>query len=204
MMRRLLSVLLLGLILVAPAARAGDGSEAEALVRRAVEDASATFAGGPFSREESGAKVAALVSRYADIAYECELILGRHWRKATPEQRDTFSGLLIPFFVATYAELIDGPPGSVKVETLGVEERQDGVVVKARMVLSPTESVPLSFVVLRAPSGRLVITDVIAEGAGLLTTIRSDFTSVIRAAGGDVEALFTAMRGKIQAAAPKG
>lgn len=204
MIRRLFSLLALGLVLFAPPASAGDGPEAEALVRQAVEDASATFAGGPFSREESGAKVAGLVSRYADIAYESELILGRHWRKATPDQRETFTGLLIPFFVATYAEMIDGPPGSVKVETLGVEERQDGVLVKARMILSPTESVPLSFIVQRAPSSRLVITDVIAEGAGLLTTIRSDFTSVIRSGGGDIETLFKAMRAKIKATQPKG
>lgn len=204
MIRRLLSLLVLGLILFAPPVRAGDGPEAEALVRQAVEDAASTFAGGPFSREESGTKVAGLVSRYADIAFESELILGRHWRKASAEQRDTFTGLLIPFFVATYAELIDGPPGSVKVETLGVEERQDGVLVKARMILSPTDSVPLSFIVQRAPSGRLVITDVIAEGAGLLTTIRSDFTSVIRSGGGDIETLFKAMRGKIDAARSKG
>lgn len=198
-MKAVVSLALAILLLAVQPARAAGGPEAEALVRQAVADAAATFAGGPFSREVSREKVAALVSKYGDIAYESELILGRHWRKATQAQKDTFVSLLIPFFVATYAELIDNSSGSTQVEVLGSEEREDGVLVKARMILSPQDSVVLSFVITRSPAGRLVITDVIAEGAGLLTTIRSDFTSVVRGAGGNIEVLFDAMRKKIDA-----
>lgn len=199
-MRSLLSALLALLMGLALPAAAADGPEAEALVRQAVAEASAAFAGGPFSREVSREKVADLVNRFGDIEYESELILGRHWRKASPEQRSTFASLLIPYFVSTYAELIDNPTGTAQVEVLGSEERPDGVLVRARMVLSPQDSVVLSFVIARSPAGRLAIVDVIAEGAGLLTTIRSDFTSVVRSGGGNVEVLFDAMRRKIAAA----
>ncbi|WP_081609010.1 MlaC/ttg2D family ABC transporter substrate-binding protein [Paramagnetospirillum caucaseum] len=181
---------------------AADGPEAEALVKRAAADAAASFAGGPFSREVSRDKITALVGKYGDIAYESELILGRYWRKATPGQKDAFVSLLIPFFVATYAELIDNSSGSTQVEVLGSEERADGVLVKTRMILSPQDSVVLSFVIVRNPAGRLVVSDVIAEGAGLLTTIRSDFTSVVRNAGGNIEVLLDAMRRKIETAPP--
>lgn len=187
------------LFAVSPAMAAG-GPEAEALVKQAAADAASTFAGGPFGRDVNHQKITALVSKYGDIAYESELILGRYWRKASPAQQDGFVSLLIPFFVATYAELIDNKSGSTQVEVLGSEERADGVLVKARMILSPQDSVILSFVVTRSPAGRLVIIDVIAEGAGLLTTIRSDFTSVIRNAGGSVDALLDAMRKKIDTA----
>ncbi|WP_170958886.1 ABC transporter substrate-binding protein [Magnetospirillum sp. 15-1] len=201
-MLRLLGLLVAGLLFVVQPARAADGPEAEALVKQAVAESAATFAGGPFSREQSREKVIALVSKYGDITYESELILGRYWRKATQEQKDTFASLLIPFFVSTYADMIDNNSGSTQVEVLGSEERADGVLVRTRMVLSPQENVELAFVIVRNPAGRQVVSDVIAEGAGLLTTIRSDFTSVIRSAGGNIEALFDAMRKKI-AAPPK-
>jgi phospholipid transport system substrate-binding protein len=201
-MSRLLGLLVAALLLCGRPALAADGPEAEALVGQAVAEASAAFAGGPFSREVSRDKVSALVNRFGDIEYESELILGRYWRKATPEQRSAFASLLIPYFVSTYAELIDNPTGTARVEVLGSEERTDGVLVRARMVVSADESVVLSFIIVRSPAGRLVITDVIAEGAGLLTTIRSDFTSVVRGAGGNIEVLFDAMRRKIAAAAP--
>jgi phospholipid transport system substrate-binding protein len=196
------SVLAALLLFAAAPARAADGPAAESLVKQAVADAATSFAGGPFSRDVSNQKVAALVNKYGDLAYESELILGRHWRKADAAQKETFLSLLIPFFVATYAELTDNSTGSTQVEVLSSEERADGVLVKSRMIISREDSVILSFVVTRNPAGRLVITDVIAEGAGLLTTIRSDFTSVIRGAGGNIEALFDAMRKKI-GAAPK-
>ncbi|EME68175.1 ABC-type transport system protein [Paramagnetospirillum caucaseum] len=98
--------------------------------------------------------------------------------------------------------MIDNSSGSTQVEVLGSEERADGVLVKTRMILSPQDSVVLSFVIVRNPAGRLVVSDVIAEGAGLLTTIRSDFTSVVRNAGGNIEVLLDAMRRKIETAPP--
>lgn len=205
MMRNVAWLALVGLLLLVQPAKAADGPEAEALVKNAAAEAAASFAGGPFTREQSRDKVVALVTKFGDIAYESELILGRYWRKASPEQQGTFTALLVPFFVSTYADLIDNSKGTdhTQVEVLGSEERADGVLVRAKMVLSPEDSVVLSFVVVRTPAGRLVISDVIAEGAGMLTTIRSDFTSVIRANGGKLEALFDAMRKKIAAAGMK-
>lgn len=196
-MLRLMGLLVVSLLLVVQPARAGDGPAAEALVKQAVADATAAFAGGPFSREVSRDKVSALVSKYGDIAYESELILGRYWRKATEPQKDSFVSLLIPFFVATYAELIDNKSGSTQVVVLGSEEMADGVVVKARIMQPAEEGVDLSFVISRSPAGKLVISDAIAEGVGLVTTIRSDFTSVVRGAGGNLDVLLDAMRKKI-------
>ncbi|KIL97012.1 ABC-type transport system involved in resistance to organic solvents auxiliary component [Paramagnetospirillum magnetotacticum MS-1] len=202
-MLRLFGLLIAGVLLLAQPARAEDGAAAEALVKQAIADAAASFAGGPFSREESRDKIIALVSKYGDITYESELILGRYWRKASQEQKDSFVSLLVPFFVATYAELIDNKSGATQVEVKGSEERADGVLVKARIIQKEEEGVDLSFIISRNLAGRLVISDAMAEGVGLITTIRSDFTSVIRNGGGNVDVLLDAMRKKI-AALPAG
>ncbi|MBI3444265.1 MAG: ABC transporter substrate-binding protein [Magnetospirillum sp.] len=183
-------------------AAALDGPTAEALVRSAVADASASFAGGPFTREQTRAKVAALVEKYADITFESELILGRYWRKATPEQQGTFSSLLIPFFVATYGSLMDNAPVRPEMVFLGTETRADAFVVHTKLKPSVDDEVNLDFVVLQSPAGKAVISDATAEGVALVTTIRSDFTSVIRNAGGNIAVLLDAMRKKIDAPPP--
>lgn len=203
MLRRALICLVLAMpmVLSRPAA-ALDAPAAEALVRNAVADATASFAGGPFTRDQARSKIAALVEKYADITFESELILGRYWRKAEPVQRETFTSLLIPFFVATYGEMMDNAPTKPEMVFLGSEPRPDGFIVHTQLKPAPDDVVSLDFIVVQSPAGKPVISDATAEGAALVTTIRSDFTSVIRSAGGNIEVLLDAMRKKIAAPPP--
>lgn len=198
----LFCLVLAALVALTRPAEALDAPAAEALVRNAVADATSSFAGGPFTREQTRTKVSALVEKYADITFESELILGRYWRKAEPAQKDTFTSLLIPFFVATYGELMDNAPVKPEVQILGAEARTDGFVVHTQLKPAPDEVVALDFIIVETPAGKVVISDALAEGVALATTIRSDFTSVIRGAGGNIEVLFEAMRKKIAAPPP--
>jgi phospholipid transport system substrate-binding protein len=194
---RVFAGVLLGGMLIASSARALEPAAAEAVVRDAVADASTAFEGGPFGRDEKRARVGRLVEKYADIPYESELLLGRHWRKASPEQRQTFVDLLIPFFVATYGEMIDGAKVKPEVTVLGSQAVPDGIVVLSVLKTPGEEAVKVNWTVATMASGRTVITDLVAQDIGLVTTLKADFTSVIRSAGGDIEALFAAMRKKI-------
>ena len=110
--------------------------------------------------------------------------------------------LLIPFFVATYGEMMDNAPTKPEVVFQGVEPRAEGFVVHTLLKPAPDEVVSLDFIVVETPAGKAVISDALADGVGLVTTIRSDFTSVIRGAGGNLEVLFEAMRKKIAAPPP--
>jgi len=142
-----------------------------------------------------------MVEKYADVPYESEQLLGRHWRKAGPEQQQVFAGLLIPFFVATYGEMIDGAKTTPQVTFVGTEARGEGVMVHTIIKPQDDDAVPIDWLIVTAPGGKVVIGDLIAEDIGLVTTMKSDFTSVIRSAGGDIEALFKAMRKKIEGGA---
>jgi phospholipid transport system substrate-binding protein len=188
---------LLGALLVARPAMALEPVAAEDVVRSAIADATKAFVGGPFTTEEARAKIGMMVAKYADVPYEAEQLLGRYWRKAGPDQRQTFSDLLIPFFVATYGEMIDGAKSTPKIDFMGTEPRGEGILVHTLITAQGEEPVPVDWLVQTMPDGRTVITDLVAEDIGLVTTMRSDFTSVIRAGGGDMEALFKAMRKKI-------
>jgi len=187
----------LGLLLASPA-RALEAAAAEAVVRSAVADASAAFEGGPFSRDEKRARVSRLVEKYVDLSFESELLLGRHWRKASPERRRTFTELLIPFFVSTYGSMVDSAKVTPEVEVVGSQPGGGAVVVVHTLLKTPGETpVTVDWTVTGLETGRTVITDLVAQDIGLVTTLKADFTAVIRSAGGDIEALFAAMRRKI-------
>ena len=198
-MSRVLALAFAVLMLLARPAAALETAEAEGLVRNAVADATAMFVGGPFSKDETRARIHAMVNKYADLPFESELLLGRYWRKATPEQQATFADLLVPFFVATYGEMIDGAQDKPSVQFQGAENQgaQNVVVHSLLVVPGDPETVKIDWTVTATPTGKLIVSDIVADGVGLVTTIKSDFTAVIRGAGGNIEALFDAMRKKI-------
>ena len=193
-------LVVLGLSLPGRPAAAMDVATAEGVVNSAIADASAAFVGGPFTPEEARAKIAMMVAKYADVPYESEQLLGRYWRKATPAQQQTFTDLLVPFFVATYGEMINGAKSTPQIQFVGTEAHGDGMMVHTVIKPQDDDPVPVDWLIVTTPGGKTVIGDLVAEDAGLVTTMRSDFTSVIRSAGGDIEALFKAMRKKIDIA----
>lgn len=198
--KALTCLMLLGMLLLGRpvAAAALDAATAEGVVKGAIADATAAFVGGPFTQDEARAKIAFMVEKYADVPYESEQLLGRYWRKATPTQQKDFSDLLVPFFVATYGDMINGAKSAPRIDFVATEAQGESFMVHTLIQPQGEEAVPIDWLILISPSGKLVVGDLIAEDIGLVTTMRSDFTSVIRSAGGNIEALFSAMRKKIE------
>ncbi|OAN45642.1 hypothetical protein A6A04_07035 [Paramagnetospirillum marisnigri] len=170
---------------------------AETLVRAVVADANATLGGGPHSVVEKRARLSALVEKYADISYESELLLGRYWRKASSAQQEAFTGLLVPFFVATYGEMVDAADVKPDVVFLGADPSGDAVQVRTQLVTQGQNPVDVKWLVAQAPSGKVVVADIVADGVSIITTLKSDFTSVVRMGGGNLDVLLDAMRKKI-------
>ncbi|MDO8608625.1 MAG: ABC transporter substrate-binding protein [Phaeospirillum sp.] len=197
-------LVLFGLALWGRPASALDAATAEGVVKSAIADSISAFVGGPFTQDEVRAKITMMVEKYADVPYESEQLLGRHWRKASPAQQKAFTDLLVPFFVATYGGMIDGAKSAPKIEFVGTEARGEAILVHTNVKPQGEEPVPIDWLILISPAGKLVVGDLIAEDIGLVTTMKADFTSVIRSGGGDIEALFTAMRKKIQGAESAG
>ncbi|WP_161539621.1 MlaC/ttg2D family ABC transporter substrate-binding protein [Paramagnetospirillum kuznetsovii] len=180
-------------------AEALEADVAEKLVRSVVAEAGTAFNGATLSVEEKRARISALVAGNADINYISELLLGRYWRKALPEQRQVFTDLLIPYFVATYGSMIDDAKTKPDVVFRASERRDDVVIVHTGLVNSGAEPMPVDWLVVVSPAGKVGVADVVVDNISMVTTIRSDFTAVVRAGGGNVEILFDAMRKKIAA-----
>jgi phospholipid transport system substrate-binding protein len=175
-----------------------DEAGARTLVNGVVVDALAAFAGRKPTVPEAQASLAMLIDRYSDMPYESEQILGRYWQKASPEQQRQFATLLRRFVVVTYGSMMDGVPADIRIDIRDVERTTgDRFVVHSTTLNSDGSATAVDWVVAATPGGKPVIADIVVDGAGMVPTMKADFTSVVRGASGRLEALFDPIRRKI-------
>ena len=197
-MKRLAAALLLPLaLLVARPAVAVDVDQARMLVRSAANDSLAAFAGKKQTPAESQAALRQIISRYSDMDTVSRYLLGRYWSRASPEVRQEFSGLLKRFLITAFGGLIKDVASDDRIEIKGAEVQGDRVVVHSLSLSVGEDPTPVDWVVADTTAGHPVIVDLSVDGVTVVTTMQADFTSVIRSAGGKLEALFEPLRRKI-------
>ncbi len=188
---RLLPWLALGLLAAAaaglPAARAAAAGP-EQLVRDITAQVRQALARQAGRIAEDPAVVHRIVEAHVlphvDFERMSRLVLGKHWRRATPDQRrrfvEGFRALLVRTYSTALADSADieidflpsrpGPgPGEVEVRT---EIRQPGGL-----------GIPVSYRLHRATDGRWKAYDMSIEGVSLVGTYRSSFGAEIERAG---------------------
>lgn len=145
------------------------------------------------------ARFRGLVSRYFALDAIGRWVLGRHWRRATPAEREIYLGLFEDLIVYGYAERF----GEYAGETLEVE----------RAVVDSADTVTVFSHVVRAETGDRLgvdwrvahtddtyrIVDILVGGTSLSHTMRSDFASTVRQSGGNVDGLIGVLRDKVAA-----
>ena len=172
---------------------------ARALVQAASADMLKSFAGKDLSHDEAKAAMQRLVDRYCDMGVESRQILGRYWSRAAPTQQKEFEGLLNRFFVSAVGGMIHRVPADLSITVQSAERDGDDRVVVHSLASVPNDpGSAVHWVVMGDRSGRLVITDVSADGVALVTTLKDDFTAVMRAAGGELVSLSASLRTKVE------
>ena len=190
--------LALPVVVCGRSAAAIEPEAASALVRAASADMLQSFAGKELSHDEAKAAMQRLVDRYCDMGVESRQILGRYWSRALPTQQREFQGLLNRFFVVAVGGMIHRVPADLRIEVQSAERDGGERVVVHSLAFEPNHpGAAVHWVVMGDSGGRLVITDVSAEGVGLVTTLKDDFTAVVRAAGGELVSLSASLRTKV-------
>ena len=131
-----------------------------------------------------------LLQQGFDVAFMGRFVMGRHWRRVGPEQRDDYQRVFGEFLVKTYASRLGGYAG----ETFGVSGvqpagKKDSLV---HTVINRPSSPPLKASWrVREINGQPRIIDVMVEGISMVVTQRFEFASVIQRNGVDglIEAL---------------
>lgn len=174
-------------------ATTGDPQAAQALLTEVAESLLAAMRAEDFRKDEAG--IQDLVDRvllpHVDFGRASRLVLGKHWRTATPEQRVRFEaefrGFVIRFYTTALAEWlktnevptapvqigqVHGHPGDVVVEVPSKFKRPDG------------SEVDVGYRVYWVGDAWKVI-DVSVGGISMVTNYRASFASEIAQIGLD-------------------
>ena len=115
-----------------------------------------------------------------------QLVLGRNWKTATPDQRTRFEAAFKDSLIRTYARAMLDYHDSVKAEwsPLKAEAGATDVNVNAKIVRQNAPPIPLVFSV-HTVADEWKIYDISVENISLITNFRSQLNSEIKASGLD-------------------
>ncbi len=177
-------------------------SEAEArqFIETLADQAISALTPPDISREERERRCRVLLRDNFGIETIGQFVLGRHWRAASPEERQEFMKLFEDFIVSTYADRFSRYSGQ-RLDVYGAttEPETGDVIVKSQIERTGGAPVQVDWRV-RSQTDGLKIVDVYVEGVSMGVTQRSDFASVIRNNGGTITGLLGEMRKRVHSA----
>lgn len=121
-----------------------------------------------------------------DTRYITQLILARHWRTATEQQRARFEVAFKNMLVHSYANALVEYHDSVKAEWQPLRMAPDSkdVTVQSKLLRQNGQPLPIGFA-MRLKDGQWKVYDIVIENLSLITSFRSQVNSEIKRAGLD-------------------
>jgi len=175
------------------------GKEAELFVQSLADEAIKSLAIDGVEQEERVKRFRVLLNKHFDVPAIGRWVLGRYWRKASKEQRADYMGLFEDLIIATYVNQFTGLSGEVLEVTESITNKGKKDAIVRSEILRPKGQPPVKIDWrVRAPKGEFKIVDVVVEGVSMSQTQRSEFGSVIKREGGDLDGLLTALRKKTE------
>lgn len=130
----------------------------------------------------------AIIVPNVDFVVFSKWVLGKHWRQATPQQREIFIKEFRETLINSYLSSItrdDYQRQTIRYEPLRGQENSNKVEVNATVEQPNGPLIHVQFRMYRNEEGRWLVYDVVVEGVSLVATHRSSFSSIIREKGLD-------------------
>lgn len=158
---------------------ADDKTDASAFVNKVGHDALAVISDKSKNKEQKDAALEAMFVENVDIDAIGKYAAGRAWKTATDEQKQKYLAnykiFLTNHYTKNFAEFTDANFEVTKV----IPDDTGGNTVTMRIKRPQAEDVVVDYDVKKSEAGALKVYDITVEGVSMLTTQRSDFSSVI-------------------------
>ena len=190
---------LLALHILSSAAHAGIDEGADKFVRSLAEKAIQSLTGADVARPERVRHFRVMFKENFAVRSIGKFVLGRHWRRASDDEKREYFQLFEDLMVVTYVDRF---------------QRYAGEALKVTKARADTDTIATVFSEIERPGGAQPIRvdwrvgtngtiykvlDVVVEGTSMSNTLRSDFGSIVRREGGRVSGLLVKLREKTQA-----
>jgi phospholipid transport system substrate-binding protein len=120
-----------------------------------------------------------------DQRYAAQLVLGRHWREASEEQRKQFIEAFYQSLMRQYADgLLEFDLSQLKILPYRGDPSKPRTVVRTVVTLDDGTEAPVDYGLVKKDSGWQVF-DVTIEGISYVRNFRAEFNSEIQAKGLD-------------------
>jgi len=134
-------------------------------------------------------KVQALVDKYilphVDTQFCAQLVLGRYWRTATPQQRDRFVNAFYHSMLNNYgAAIVQFTSNTLKVYPSRVNPGDQNATVRTEMMRTSGPPVSVNYYMHMTPQGWKAW-DVVIDGVSYIMSYRQDFQPQIAQQGLD-------------------
>jgi len=125
---------------------------------------------------------------------------GRYWRSSSDAQHQRYLSLFEDLMVATYAHRFQDYSGEQMI-VASTRKIDDTQALVQTTLQRPNADKPLHVDWrVRETEGQLRVIDIMVEGLSMAQTQRSEFSSVLRDNGGNVDALMDTLEGRLMAA----
>ncbi|HEB97612.1 MAG TPA: ABC transporter substrate-binding protein [Sedimenticola thiotaurini] len=126
-----------------------------------------------------------VISPHVDYDRVARLVLGKYWRRSSPDQRQRFIAEFRQLLVRSYATAFSDF-GDWEIRYLPSRRSQDGkrAVVRAKVTRPGADPVEVAYA-MHSREGRWLAYDVKVDGISLITNYRNSFSKEIRRIGVD-------------------
>lgn len=176
-------------------ARAEDPQQ---VIASAMDRVVAVLSNADLEPDQKGVQIEAIVDERFDFERMSRLVLGRNWKKLSPEQRGEFQQEFETHMKFTYRSRFDGYTDE-NIEVLGSRsEGRTDVVVRTALSGGAADGIKIDYRLRPRDESWLVI-DVLIEGVSLISNFRSQIQEIVTSQG--AEELIRMLREKNEQAA---
>jgi phospholipid transport system substrate-binding protein len=153
-----------------------------------------------FRKDPTGlyALVESTLLPHFDTPYAAQLVLGQHWRTATPEQRKRFVDAFYKSLLYTYGDaMVDFTGDRLKVLPTKVAPTDERATVRTEIKRSNGTKVGVNYS-LRKVNGEWKAWDVVIDGISYVKSYREDYGAEVQQKG--LDAVITRLEAKAQGA----
>lgn len=170
---------------IGPLAAAPDPADASAFVGLAGEKVLAVLRNRSLSDDQKLERLVEILDGPIDLELVGRLVLGRHWRAATPEQQAEYQRLFRGYALETLASQLNLYSGQT-FEIAGAQVANDRDTVVNMVIRSDTRPpLQVDWRLRDRDDGELVAIDMVVEGVSMIITQRDQFGSIIQRDGMD-------------------
>lgn len=150
------------------------------------KDVMAVLNDAALSGQQKDEKLQRLFQSAVDVDWIGKFVLGKYWRTASPDQQARYSDNYRVFVVKSYTSKFREYTGGETYKIVGGKPDGSGKYLITMKIMRQTEApVMIDYKLRDSEDDQLKIYDIVVEGVSLLTTQRSEFSSVVSRKGLD-------------------